>query len=412
MTNRLFDQVGGIVSISLRGNNPERVINMALTRGLYIWDIKKSGEVMLLKVRESGFEAIKNIAAENGLELQVLDKQGLPFFKGRIRRRLGFLGGAVIFVLALYFMSSFIWYVDLQGNKTVEEKRILLTAAKYGVYKGAAKWSFSRIEVEEAILREIPELSYIKIDIRGVKARIEVVEKILPQKEITGPCHIVASRDGVIEEMLVLEGQPRVKEGDVVGKGTILISGVVFPTEVQNQVPFKEDTHPSITPEPYLVRARGIVKARVWYEGYGECKLRSESKVLTGKEDRKIIVNTPWQDFVIRDYKEPGFTLAQETRIKNHLSTYLGIFGWETVIIQEEKEKVVEYSQDEAARIAEKRAMEKLSQVIGSREKLPEEIKVEVLSSPSDPVLRIKVFVEVIEDIAWAEPINIPGNSN
>ena len=48
------------------------------------------------------------------------------------------------------------------------------------VYIGAAKWNFSRNDAEEAILREIKDLSYIKIDIRGVKAHIEVVEKVIP----------------------------------------------------------------------------------------------------------------------------------------------------------------------------------------------------------------------------------------
>ena len=38
----------------------------------------------------------------------------------------------------------------------------------------------------------------------------------MPRDEITGPCHLVASRDGIIEEVLVLDGQANVEAGDVV----------------------------------------------------------------------------------------------------------------------------------------------------------------------------------------------------
>ena len=104
-------------------------------------------------------------------------------------------------------MSSFIWFVEVTGNNNVKTNQIIITAAKYGVYQGAAKWNFSRSEVEEGILRDLSSLSYVKVDIRGVKARIEVVEKVLPSDEITGPCHIVASKDGIIEDILI-PGRP------------------------------------------------------------------------------------------------------------------------------------------------------------------------------------------------------------
>lgn len=88
-------------------------------------------------------------------------------------------------------MSSFVWFVEVNGNKKMETSKIMLTAAKYGVYQGAAKWNFSRTEVEKAMRRDLAQLSYVKLDIHGVKARIEVVEKILPRKDIAGPCHLV-----------------------------------------------------------------------------------------------------------------------------------------------------------------------------------------------------------------------------
>ncbi|MEN6460319.1 MAG: sporulation protein YqfD, partial [Syntrophomonas sp.] len=277
MAKRFFDQLGGIIGVKIRGEKQEKIINMALSRGIYIWDIKKDYDSIILKVKASGYEALKNICDENGYVMETTVKQGFPFFKGVFKRRLGFLGGALIFVAALYLLSSFIWFVEVSGNRQVDRASILNTAAKYGVYEGAARWGFSRSEVEKAMLKELSQLAYVKVDIKGVKANIEVVEKVFPQNEINGACHMVAAKSGIIKEVLVLDGQAAVKEGDVVARGDILISGIVFPSVN----PFMEGEN--LPPEkPYQVRARGSVKAQINYQGYGECRLKSEKTRLTG----------------------------------------------------------------------------------------------------------------------------------
>ena len=126
------------------------------------------------------------------LTIELLKSQGLPFYKTIMKRRMGLLAGAVLFILTLYIMSSFVWFVQVSGNNKVDRNRILMTAAHYGIHVGAGKWTFSRTAVEEAMLRDISELAYVQCDIRGVKVNIKVVEKILPDLNITGPCHIVA----------------------------------------------------------------------------------------------------------------------------------------------------------------------------------------------------------------------------
>ncbi|QGT99987.1 YqfD [Candidatus Syntrophocurvum alkaliphilum] len=404
MANKLFDQVSGIIEVSLRGKGQEKIINMALTRGIYIWDIKKSAERMTFKVRTSGFDALQTIAEENNFELEITNRSGLPYYKNILKRRVGFITGALIFIFALYLMSSFIWFVEVSGNNTVDKSKIVFVAAQQGVHKGAPKWSFSKTEVEEALLRNISELSYVQLNIRGVKANIKVVEKVLPNEEITGPCHIVASKDGVIEEILLLDGQANVKVGDVVSRGDILISGIVFPPE-QEVIEESDESIEEVEPTlPYTVRARGVVKARVWYEGYGECSMISEKQFTSGKEAKKIYLETPWRTINIRGDRNVGFPEAEQKITKQTLNTPLGEFNLFKVTIKEKIKKVTEYSEEEAIKIAKEKAMQELEQKMQNSGKI-KDTKVEILSAPSDSILRVKVIVESIEDIALPEPI-------
>jgi similar to stage IV sporulation protein len=409
MANKLFDQVGGTIKVVLKGQNGEKIINMAASRGIYIWDIKKNGDNLNLKVRTSGFKALKSISEENGYDLDITEKQGLPFYRNLFRRRLGFFTGALVFVLALYIMSSFVWFTEVQGNKRVDTSKIMLIAAKHGVYQGAAKWNFSRTEVEEAILRDLNELSYVKLDIQGVKARIEVVEKILPRNDISGPCHMAARRDGVVEEVLTLDGQAQVKTGDVVKKGDILISGVVFPEKSPYIVTSEEEEEEEV--QPYTVRARGQVKARVWYEGYGECRLREEKIVLSGRKVSKIYVETPWKTIFITGQREKTYPLYRQVIKKKMFVSPLGEFGFYRVQMEEQTKKVTTFNEKEAVKIARERALEKLGGKMGKEQKINDS-RLDILSRPSDPILRIRVLVETIEDIAIAQPINVAPNSN
>lgn len=406
MMNKFFNQISGIIQVNIKGKKPEKVLNMALSRGIYIWGVKKVNDNIEFKVRSNSIEALKNIGDESNHEIEIISKEGLPFLTQVLKRRLGFITGILIFILALYFMSAFVWFVEVSGNKYIKNEQIILTAAKYGVYQGAPKWSFSRTKVEESILKDIDSLAYVKVDIRGVKANIEVVEKVLPKSDITGPCHIVATKDGVIEEVLVLEGRANVKKEDVVVKGDILISGVIIP-EVNPYfvVPELEDEEVA-EEEPTLVRARGIVKAKVWYEGYGECQLISEKINITDNKVTEIFLITPWQKYKLKGDNKRNFALAEEKVTIKEVNTPIGNVGLIKIVRQEKVKNIKKYSEKEATNIAKDKAISNLNNKLKGDIKV-NTIDMEVLSAPSDLILRVKVSMEVIEDIAEPEPISM-----
>ena len=402
MINRFFENVGGIIRVRLQGKNLEKIINMALARGIFINDVKRRDDGLHFKIRSSAYQALKSITEENGYELEVTEKKGIPFYQALLKRRLGFVVGGLIFTIALYFLSSFVWFIEVSGTKQVDPVRILVTAARYGVYQGAAKWNFSRTEAEEGLLRDINQLTYAKVEVRGVKVNIEVVEKVLPRAEITGPCHLVAAREGIVEQVLVLDGQANVAAGDVVARGDILISGVVFP-EISPYIVVDPEQENNFATMPYTVRARGQVEARVWYEGYGECAL-VEEKIVSGREATQYYLETPWKDIAWpRDPQQ--FALAEQEHLRKTISTPLGSVSLHQVKSKEQIKEVTELSPSEAEKIAIERAHKVLKNKLGQDNNSPNITK-ELISSPSDPIIRVKLTAEAMEDIAVPEPIS------
>ena len=397
MASRFSDQIGGFISLRLRGQQQEKIINLALARGIYIWDIKRDGEYLYLKVRNSGYEAFKAIAEDHGFYLEILKRDGLPFYKKILKRRVGLLGGAVLFIAALYLISSFVWFVEVSGNQKVDSAVILAAAARNGIYPGVAKWGLSRIEAEEAMLRELSELSYVECDIKGVRANIKVVEKILPDPQVSGPCDIAAARDGVVEQVLVLNGRANVQKGDVVVKGDVLISGVFIPTPpMEGLVP-----DPNASTEPILVRARGHVQARTWYEGYGEAKRIQEETILTGEKYIRLAVKTPWRAVTVAGAEDVPFAAYEQ---RERVWAGPGDWGWGWTEYREQKVETTQFSENEAVEAARQTAMADLKAGMEGNVQIMDS-RLEVLSSPSDSIVRIKIFVEGLEDIGTPQAI-------
>ncbi len=400
MINKFFNSFGGVIILRVKGKNQERIINLALSRGIYIWNIKWQGSDLCLSIRSSALNALQAIAAEIGVELEIAAQRGLPFLKSKARRRIGFLSGALIFVLTLYVLSLFVWFIEVDGNQAVNRNQILQSAARHGLYQGNGQWNFSCSEVEKGMLRDLPRLTYVQCEMQGVRAHIRVVEKVWPEEEYLGPCHIVADRDGVVEDILVLQGQAVVKTGQIVGRGDILISGIVYPPEPE----FGETVETEPVPQPSLVRARGIVKARTWYEGYGECPRRQETKMMTGKTMESVNLTTPWKEVCIKEAKLSKKGFYKTTEKKWIINTPVGLWGIYITQYHEQKKKVQTYSEAEAIDIARESGFNHLRRKIQPGVEISDS-QIQVLSSPGDAMVRIKVAIESIEDISLVRPL-------
>ncbi len=133
---------------------------------------------------------------------------------------------------------------------------------------------------------------------------------------------------------------------------------------------------------PEIVRARGIVRARVWYEGYGECRRTSKKVVYTGRESRQVVVRTPWRDFTLMGAGDPGFEQFSQKISNKAIDSPLGTFGWIDMTAREKKTIVRHISENEAVKIARENAIKNLQGKMADG-KRHQDLKVEILSSPS-----------------------------
>ncbi len=221
--------IKGYVEFCAEGGFPERFINLCNIRGINLWNVKNDGVKVVAFTTEREFQELKIPAENSGMTLKIIKFRGLKTFSKRHKWRCGAVLGVALAFLFWFFMSGFIWEVEVLATDGVNVEAFTESLADLGVKIGARKSKIDIIQVQNQLMNEYNELLWVSINIFGGKAQVEMSE-FIEQKEIIDtktPVNIVAKKKGEIVLLKGYNGVNAVKEGDNVTKGTLLISGVI-----------------------------------------------------------------------------------------------------------------------------------------------------------------------------------------
>ncbi len=247
----------GYVEVLIRGPHLEKLLNLLTSSGLRLWDVKRLGaEVIQAKIRAHGFLRIRQFIRRTNSTIKIHRKNGLPFIKRRIIRRKMFFIGAGAFIMLLLYLSSFVFFIKIDGFDGKDRQKLLQDLAKLGLKPGILRKDLlvRKNLIEREVMIDTTKAVWLGITVRGVVAEVKVVKRKIPPGA-KKYCDIIAAKDGVISKMVVFRGMPLVNEGDTVARGDLLISGIEWLPDLEAGDLIKRE-----------VPASGIVEARVWYD--------------------------------------------------------------------------------------------------------------------------------------------------
>ncbi|MBE7038903.1 MAG: sporulation protein YqfD [Ruminococcaceae bacterium] len=273
---KLLNFLRGYVLLAVRGFFVERFLNLCLKKDIFLWDLNYLDENNInLKMSIKGFKMVRSAAYKTRSKVKVLKKAGLPFIIQKYKKRKGFVVGFACAVFVFLFLSSFVWRIDVEGNKKIESEILIRQLNECGFKNGNLRYGVDVYYLQNEMMKKNKDLAWFWLEIKGTRATIKVKERVEAPQMIdkTIPANVVAAKKGLITKVVALSGDSVVKEGDVVDDGDLLISGIVDLGEKG----FK------------TVNARGNVIARTWYSVEDEFELiKTEYK----KTDKKISKNT------------------------------------------------------------------------------------------------------------------------
>lgn len=229
MFGGIINCMKGSFTLKSEGRFPERILNIASTSGIYIYNVKRESDSSIsFCVSKKGCDKLMKSSIE-GLNLCILDSYGLPVFMQRYKKRAFLILLPMFFIITAFLFSLFIWRVEINGGNEILKKRVEKVIRQEGVYIGALKHKADQNNIKRKAILKIDELSWLWVDIKGTTAYVKIKERTMKPSlnEIHEPADVVALHSGVIEKMQVYCGQPLFSEGMTVEKGQILVTGVL-----------------------------------------------------------------------------------------------------------------------------------------------------------------------------------------
>lgn len=388
MLLKLWNYLRGYVIIEVAGFSVERFLNLAAHHGIFIWDVSRSSAAATMKVSVKAFKLLKPFAKKTGCKVKIVKKRGAPFIVYRYRNRKLLAFGLFFFIFALYFLSSFIWLIEIQGTDRLSASDITAFLNENGLSVGTWKYKIDSKALEKVMFAEFTDISWLNIEIKGTKATVRLTETI-PKQEIpdrSAPCDIVAKKDGLIVSIATSAGTPKLKAGDVVQAGDIIVSGELSIGD--------EDT--GVRKE--YVHAYADVRAKMYYEIKFTVPLQYSEKNFNGNSKRFYSIIVFGESFSFGTPKIPFSSYERTTSQKQlKLGTY---YPLPVVTVTDEYR---EFTMTDRTRTPEQ-ARQLASQLITSRIIREFDVESDVIDittdfEQEDELIKVRAIITAIEKI-------------
>lgn len=228
MLIKFINLLFGFVDFTFSGGFAQGFINDCYLQKINIKNVVLKNGTVCASCGAASYKRLHSTALKNGGRLKITKKHGLPFLLRPFKGRWGIAAGALFFVLFTSFMCGFIWNITVVGGDSLQQAQVVDYLAQSG-FKVGARWSNSDKEnLEFAVMASFDDVAWISINKLGCLARVEL-RQATPKPEITNEVavtNVKAKKAGVIVKVTALGGWPAVEEGEAVGPGDLLISGI------------------------------------------------------------------------------------------------------------------------------------------------------------------------------------------
>lgn len=229
---QVFRYIKGYLSIRVSGFSTERFMNLCSHHNIVLWDIVNYGEYYTMNISISGFFALRAITRKTGTKVVITGRYGLPFFCKRIKRKKVFIISGIVAILMVFWMQSFVWDIEVEGNYSVTEDVYMDFLTEQNIHVGMSKKQLDIELLEKETRNRFDEITWTSAKLEGNKLLIRWKENTLPDRNLNnqiqeGGYDLIADKGGCVLSIITRKGVPKVKEGDVVKAGDVLVEGKV-----------------------------------------------------------------------------------------------------------------------------------------------------------------------------------------
>lgn len=231
---KLWHYIRGYVIINIKGKHLERLINLIHHNNILIWDIFRiNSEEISAKIELDDYKKVYELCNQLSSTVEIVRKSGMTLWKWRVKTRKIFVITSFLALLGICFISSLVLTVDVVGHISVDKNEIIEDIASRGLKPWKLKDTIDIEEIKTSFLNDYKNFEYIDIEFDGTKAIIDLVEaeKIEKIYDKSLPVDLIAEKDAIIKDILVVNGTSNVEVDQEVKKGDLLVKGETITTQ-------------------------------------------------------------------------------------------------------------------------------------------------------------------------------------
>lgn len=264
----------GYVNVEVEGFFIEKFINICFAKGIFLWRIeRKNSTTITARISISDFKILPTIARKTKCKVRLKEKRGLPFLMNKYKKRKIFAITILVIAFLIFGLTRFVWNIELVCDGDINNQEILELLAEDGIKEGVLIYKIDTEKAINEIRLKRSDISWIGIKISGTNVIVNIV-KATEKPEIIDDytaCNIVSDKEAIITKITATKGTARVKAGDTVKPGDLLVEGIMEGKYTGNR----------------YVHAEAEILAKVWYTKEETADLIQEYNVDTGNEKNK-----------------------------------------------------------------------------------------------------------------------------
>lgn len=272
-----FDKIKkGRILVEIKIVNCEKLLNIFWLENVRIYKVKrKDVATLILEIDYLNYGYLKNIVEKLGGRINIIKSDGLVFFLGNVKKKISLAIGAVLFLCIIYYLSTYIWAIEVEVQKNIPPFEVRKQLSSLGIKPGISKSSVDVKKVEKQLENINSEILWLRVRIEGSTLKVVVEEKINPPQQVEYQYgNLVATMEGEIKRVYTFSGRTKVKSGQLVKSGDVVIEGI---DGSEN--------------EEYILPPRGIVIANTFYEKFINVKVKGYNLERSGKKDSDIFIS-------------------------------------------------------------------------------------------------------------------------
>lgn len=324
-----FDKIKqGKILVEIKIVNTEKLLNLLWIKRIKTYMVKKRDvATLILKIDYLNYLEVKQCVENLDGRIYIIKSEGFIFLLGNMRKKLSLVIGGVLFLAIIYYLSTYIWAIEVNVQKNISPFEVRKQLSSIGVKPGVSKSSIDVKEIEKQLENISSEILWLRVRIEGSTLKIVVEEKINPpQQQEYKYGNLVATMDGEIKRIYTFAGRAKVKRGQVVNKGDVVIEGI-----------------DGSEGEEYILPPRGIVIANTFYEKAMKVQVKGSTLNRSGERDSDIYISVFGKKIYLKK-------CTKDFEYYDKIETSGKIFN--KVLYYEKLESEINLSEDDAVDIA------------------------------------------------------------